>query len=77
VSWPATNDGFDHDRWWHEDDVVHQAEGVLAAQQAVPISEAAAALRAYARDVGTRQRTVAQQVTSRQVFIPRRERGPG
>ena len=74
MSWRAADEGSNHDQWWHEDDVVHQAEGMLSVQLGVPIGEAAATLRAYSRYVGIRRRAVASQVTRRQVFIPRRDR---
>lgn len=67
----------EHDSWWHEDDVIHQAEGVVAVQLAIPVDHAGAVLRAHAAKVGADQRELAGQVVRHEVFISREDAGLG
>lgn len=73
---PATiHDELHHDDWWHEDDVIHQAEGMIAVQLAVTVHEAGGALRAYSTQIGVDRRDLAGQVVRHEVFVPRNDAG--
>jgi ANTAR domain-containing protein len=56
------DDAATHDKFWHEDDKLHQAEGVLAARLDVSINEAAKALRAHAAAEATSPHELAPRV---------------
>jgi hypothetical protein len=74
---PASrDDSLEHDLWWHEDDVVHQAEGMLAVRLGVSVHVATVALRAHAQKTGADPRELAHQVVRREVHIPRTTVGP-
>lgn len=72
----ACDPDLDHDTWWHEDDRLHQAEGVLSVQLAVSVAESSALLRAYSEKTGIAPDTIASQVVRHQVFLAGRRRGP-
>jgi hypothetical protein len=66
----------DHESWWHEDDRVHQAEGVLSVQLAVSIGESVALLRAHSEATGIALDTVAARIVRHDLFITGDGRAP-
>lgn len=58
-----------HDEMWHEDDVLHQAEGMLTVRLGVSLDEAIRALRAHAETEGVSPRDVAPHVIDKSADI--------
>jgi hypothetical protein len=58
-----------HRYGWHEDDVLHQAEGMLSARLAITVDEATEALQTYAAAEGVSPRDVAPHVIDGSVDI--------
>jgi AmiR/NasT family two-component response regulator len=58
-----------HEQMWHEDDVLHQAEGVLAARLGTTSEHAARALRAHAEAEGIDPREIAPGVIDGSVHV--------
>lgn len=59
----------EHEKLWHEDDVLHQAEGVLSARLGIPVDAATRALRAHAEAEGSAPHDVAAGVVDGRVHI--------
>jgi hypothetical protein len=68
--------GLDHDSWWHEDDLLHQAEGVISVQLAVSIDESAALLRAHSETTGIPLDAVAARIVRHDLFLTGHGRAP-
>jgi hypothetical protein len=66
----------DHESWWHEDDRLHQAEGVLSVQLAVSIGESVVLLRAHSRTTGIALDTVAARIVRHDLFLTDHGRAP-
>ncbi len=58
-----------HGNGWHEDDVLHQAEGMLSMRLGVSVDEATEALRTFAEAEGVSPRDVAPHVIDGSVDI--------
>jgi AmiR/NasT family two-component response regulator len=58
-----------HEQMWHEDDELHQAEGVLSARLRVSVEEAVNALQTHAAAEGSSRHDVARRVIEGTVII--------
>jgi AmiR/NasT family two-component response regulator len=59
----------EHEKMWHEDDVLHHAEGVLTARLGIPVEAATRALRAHAEAEGSPVRDIAEGVIEGRLHI--------
>jgi hypothetical protein len=65
----AMDEATGHEETWHEDDVLHQAEGRLAVRLGITVEEAVRVLRAHAEAEGITPRDLAPGVIDGSVHI--------
>lgn len=63
------DDATAHATMWHEDDELHQAEGMVSARLGIHIDDAVSALAAYATSEGTSVHSLAARVVRGTVTI--------